>query len=788
MALPVSAAGLPAELTSFVGRQHEVDSVVAAVAAARAVTLTGPGGVGKTRIACRVAGRVTRPTADAGAFVRLDAVTDPRLVVPTVAAGLGLRDDGAAWSVADLCSYLGDSRLLLVVDNCEQVVGEVAAVVHALLEGTARVRVLATSRRPLAVPGEVLVEVSPLPVPSSADPEGDLLAYDAVRLLVERATAGGASVEALAGSTAGLVELSQRLEGIPLAIELAAARLRALGLTQLLDRLDDRQTVLGAGPRAVAERQRTVASTLTWSYDLCTAAEQRAWSQLAVFEGGFGIEAAEHVCADDDPGAPSAFDLVAGLVDQSVLAPEDDGSRVRFRMLQTVRAYGLERLAAAGAELAARERHRDWFRAETAAIRRDWFGPGQTDLLDRLDADVANVRAAMRFSEERGELSAALGMATDLWFSWLSRGSVAEGVDWLTRLLGQLPADADAALRVRAAGALGNLAGLAGDESAMAAALATGAAAGQHTDSPTAAAEALLCAGLLAAVRGQLDEAWDLLSRLLADADTAEPLTTAFTLQVIAAVASLRGDHDAAAAAVQRGLELSGRHGEEWCCQYMLIREGEARLGRGDVAGARQSARHSLAMAADLRHRFGALSAVELLVWCAVGGDEPLLAAELLGALESLWPTVGVAPTGPGPERADYRAAVDSLAEVEPTATEAARASGRRLSYDELVARCLGEPVPVRAPRRPPRAGPAGRLTAREAEVAELVARGLSNRQIADTLVVSPRTAEGHVQRVLDKLGYTSRASIAYWVAERRAAATGSPSSAAPTGSVGSGV
>ncbi len=325
--------GLPPELTSFVGRREQVRQVVDLLARARLVTLTGPGGVGKTRLALRAA-REVAATYDGGVvLVELAGVADPGMVAESVAVP-------------------GDERRLLVLDGCEHLVEACAALVADLLRTVPDLSVLATSRQPLSVQGEHLLVVPPLTLPNADVVDATLSRdiarqYEAVSLFVQRADAAtGAFV--LDTSTVGdVVRLCRRLDGLPLALELAAARLRVLSLRQLVDRLDDRFGLLSAGPRCV-DRQRSLESTVAWSFDLCTPTEQRAWSLLSVLEGGFDLDEAERACASLLAPSTSVLDVVAALVDKSVLRSECDSAQVRYSMLETFRAYGLERSTRSG--------------------------------------------------------------------------------------------------------------------------------------------------------------------------------------------------------------------------------------------------------------------------------------------------------------------------------------------------------------------------------------------------------------------------------------------------------
>ncbi|MER6800112.1 ATP-binding protein, partial [Amycolatopsis mediterranei] len=346
-----SAGNLPAELTSFVGRRHELGEAKRLLATARLVTLTGAGGVGKTRLALRVAADVRRAFPDGVWLVELADVGDPHLVPNTVATAFGLRVTSD--QAAGLAEYLEDKQLLLVLDNCEHVADECATLVAKLLAVSAGLRVLATSRHTLHVEGEHLLHVEPLPVPGDEDAGGGPV--EAVTLFADRAAAVSPGFELTPDNRATVSRICRRLEGIPLAIELAAVRVRVLAVDQVLERLDDRLGLLTSRPAAVQPRRRTLEAAIDWSFELCTPAEQRLWAQASVFPGGFDLDAAEGVCVPAADGG-SALDVVAGLVDKSVLSRQNGtfGRHAWYRMLETVREYGGARLAAGGDEAGVR--------------------------------------------------------------------------------------------------------------------------------------------------------------------------------------------------------------------------------------------------------------------------------------------------------------------------------------------------------------------------------------------------------------------------------------------------
>src|SRR6516225_12050058 len=412
------AGNLPAELTSFVGRRGELAEVRRLLAGSRLVTLTGVGGVGKTRLAVRAAAGLRRAFRDGVWLVQLDQLRDPALVAQAVAGALGLQDRAGYTPAAMLAEYLAGRQLLLVLDNCEHLVDAAAKLADLLLRAAAELRVLATSREALTMTGETVLAVPPLPVPEAGQPltAAELGVVPAVRLFAARAAqvvTGFAVTEANAAAVAGIC---RRLEGLPLAIELAAARTPVLSAEQIEARLGDRLGLLTRGGRARPARQQTLRASIEWSYELCSPAERLLWARCSVFAGGFELDAAEDICADHRLAAGDVLDLLAALADKSILAVEHGEGVARYRLPEVLRECGQECLRESGEDTALRRRHRDWH--EQLARRADtgWLSPQMMDWTARLFREHANVSAAQDFCQaEPGEAEAGLRIALHVW-------------------------------------------------------------------------------------------------------------------------------------------------------------------------------------------------------------------------------------------------------------------------------------------------------------------------------------------------------------------------------------
>ncbi|MGN6335231.1 ATP-binding protein, partial [Mycobacterium sp.] len=415
----VVAQRLPAQLTSFVGRDAEMRDVRDILAQNRLVTLTGAGGVGKTRLAVQIAGSVGGDYADGIWFVDLAPITDPDLVPITAARTFGLPDQPGRSPEKTLLQFIGDRHMLMVLDNCEHLLDATAALISALLAPCQRLTVLATSREPIGVSGEVIWRVPSL----SFD-------RDAALLFSDRAARARPGFTVDDDNVAAVREICRRLDGMPLAIELAAARVRALSPNEILAGLQDRFRLLTGGSRTAVRRQQTLQASVDWSHALLTEPERILFRRLGVFMGGFDLEACREVVCDKDLGTHQVLDVLALLIDKSLVIAESVCGATRYRLLETIRQYAQERLSESVEAIGVRDRHRDHFTAMAAALET----PGDISLellMDQAETDIDNLRAAFAWSRENSDTDSALELATSLQPLWLSRGRLKEGSDWL---------------------------------------------------------------------------------------------------------------------------------------------------------------------------------------------------------------------------------------------------------------------------------------------------------------------------------------------------------------------
>ena len=796
--------GLPGDLSSFIGRELELRDVRRRLGTARLLTLVGTGGVGKTRLALAL---LRGPRADrrgAGAFVDLAALADPDLVPQTVAAQLGVREQPGRPVLATLVDALRRAPLLMILDNCEHLVGACARLADTLLRSCPELRILATSREPLDVAGEVVWRVPSLSLPEAPPRSEQVEDTEAVRLFVERARAALPAFALTEQNARAVADVCRRLDGIPLALELAAAHVPLLSVGQIAERLDDALGLLTRGSRLAPARQQTVRATLDWSYGLLTPPERRLFARLAVFAGGWTLEAAEAVAGTDGLAPRAVLPVLGRLVDQSLVVVEPaPGGPARYRLLEALRQYGLERLAAGGRAPRVRDRHAAYFLALAEQAAPELFGPGAPAAQARLERERDNCRAALRWLVERAATERAQRLVGALGRFWFYRGYLAEGEAWTARVLAMPGAERPTAGRAKAlyaAGAaalgrgdytavetaarearalwralgdaaeegwslflLGFVARLRGDYPAARAFLETGLAASRAAGHGAAEANCLWALAEVAADQGDDREARSLAEAALARA-TAVGWTVGRTVarRVLGTLHLRRGDYPAAEALLSASLADTRRQEARWWTAETLVRLGQLALAQGELGAARAHLAESLALARDLGDRTGAVSALEGLAHLAVVQGAPRYALQLAGAAAAQR-EAGRAPLAPSDRARLERHLVPARRALGARAAEGAWAEGRALPLRPAIDLALAGPPAgpqERAGTRRPTV-----LTPREHEVAGLVARGLTNRQIAAQLVIAEGTAERHVGNILAKLDVATRSQIAAWVA-----------------------
>ncbi|GAA2893034.1 hypothetical protein GCM10010517_57560 [Streptosporangium fragile] len=654
---------LPAEMTTFVGRERQLADARRLLESARLVTLTGVGGVGKTRLALRAATRVARSFPDGVWLADLAPLTEPELLDRAVAEALGVRDQSARPGVDVLVEHLRGKETLLVLDNCEHVVGAVATLTAALLRAAPGLRVLATSRQRLGLPGEHFLRVPPLTVPARDDAGQPLTRYEAVRLLTDRTAASAPDFRITERNRGAVAQLCRRLDGIPLAIELAAVRLGTLSIEEILERLDDRFRLLSDGGSQISPRyHRTLRGVVDWSHDLCTEQERRLWARLSVFSGGFDLAAAETVCSGDGLAREDVMDVLAGLAHKSIVTVTRAGGRTRYRLPETIRQYGRQRLRDLGQDTALRRRHLDHYRALVRRAATDWCGPREVEWLSRLRRELPNLRTALEFSiSEPGEAQAGVEIATNLTRTrcWFFSSTLGEGRHWLGRALALAPCP-PGPLRVSAAALHAWIALFQGDQRAAVAFLADHRDAARRLGDTSAAAVTYIEGAHAMLVRGDA-RAIPMLARARERFRRGGEIGDAHMATMLWAMsAAFFGDRDTAVAAGLEYLADAETRGAAWAYSWALWSRGLMELRHGDLGEAVALFRDSLRRQWAIDDSWGPVWGVEGLAWTAAAAGRHDYAARLLGAAHRLRQSTGVVLAGLRPFR-DAHAEADGL-------------------------------------------------------------------------------------------------------------------------------
>jgi predicted ATPase/DNA-binding CsgD family transcriptional regulator len=751
---------LPAEATSFVGRRRELAELRKKLAGARLVSLVGPGGVGKSRLALRGATDLSRGFLAGAWWVELAEVREPALVANAVLAALDLRDQAGTEPLVLLLGHLRERQLLLVLDNCEHLLEATAALAAEVVRAAPEVRVIATSREPLSAPGEHVLPVPPLELPSTdpAEPLQRLRQNEAVMLFVERAAAASGAFELTAANRGPVADLCRRLDGLPLAIELAAVRTRVLTVEQILGRLSDRFGLLTGGGRAALPRHKTLETAIDWSHELLSAAEQTLLRRLCVFAGKFTLEDVEAVCTSDEVPAGETLELIASLVDKSLVIKEDARGVACHRLHETMREYAARKLRDAHEEEELQERCTDYY--VSAAQRQSPEARFRLpDWLAWMDLEIDNIRSVLRRCLAESDSARGIQLATSLGWFWITRATT-EGVRWLDLLLASGPGNPETlgwSYFIR-----GFLAVLQGDWTAARPALEKAISASRRAAQPVQLANSLAMASIADNMAGDRTSAM----RLLAEADEAaagldDVPAKVSVLQARALGALFEGDSETLKLVSTEGARLSREVGDLYALHMMNLNLGGAALLAGDLEESKARYLESLRIAYRIDDRIGQYYLLAALAHHAAVGGQAKAAAQLLGASEKIRIGAG-ATVMPAMSPIIAQARDTAAAALGRSRFEAELEAGKQLSRESAVNMALGEPV-HHGGEATNGAG-VGLLAKREAEVARLVADGLSNKQIGARLFISERTVDSHVRSILNKLGFNSRAQIAGWI------------------------
>lgn len=694
---PASLTNLPAPPSSFVGRAWEVTEIGNMLATARLVTLTGPGGCGKTRLALEVAAALVEAYPDGVWLVELAALADPRLAPRAVAAALGVGDQASRPLLATLGEFLRSRHLLLVLDNCEHLIAACADLAAALLPACPHLRLLTTSRERLDVAGEYTYLVPSLaaPDPAHLPPLERLATYEAVQLFLERAQARRPEVTLTAANAEAVAAICARLDGLPLAIELAAARVGVLPLEGIAARLDDRFRLLTGGPRTMLPRQQTLWATIDWSYELLLPEEQLVLQRVAVFAGGWTLDAAEGVCAGQEVTDRTVLDLLGGLIDKSLAHMGAADSMGRYRLLETVRAYARERLAASGADERVVRRHAAYYLALAEEAEPALWGTQQAAWFRRLDAEQDNLRAALEWALTHDEAVLALRMAGALWRFWIWHGDYGAWRRLIEAGLARGMA-VPAAVRAKALWAAGWLAQHQGDYESAAALNEENLRLSRQGSDPLAVRHALTGLGMAAGGCGRSADAIPLfqeavdISRALGETQFLAP--SLFNLGLARAEV---GERARARAIIEEALALFREQGEKYIAATAARRLGHLVLGEGECARATVLFQESLRVSRETGHRQGLAESLEGVAAVRGAAGQAEAAGRLFAAADALRDAIDL-PLSPS-DRADlapYLAA--ARARLDGATWDAAWEEGRAMSPERAIAAALGDaPPPV---------------------------------------------------------------------------------------------
>ena len=850
---PAPPGNLPAEPNSFIGRERDLAELVAILGRVRALTLCGPGGIGKTRLAFRLAAMLAPAYPDGVWIADLadadlvaagpsepgetadgqrpggdDSALNDRLV-PLVTAALGIRQEPDRLLPDTLTEALRPRSALLILDTCEHLVQACAELVQRLLAGCPGLRVIATSREPLGVRGEIIWRVPPLGLPPAAardeavtGPDGAALyeaalheaalheaaLCEAVQLFVERAAAVRPGFALDESNLAPVIDICRTLDGVPLAIELAAAWVRALSPEQISGRLADRFELLALGNRAAPPRQQTLRATVQWSYDLLTPAERLLLSRLSVFHG-WSLQMAELVCADEQLPAEGVLDLLRALIDKSLVSLDAElNGAARYRLLDTVRELAAEQAIASGEMPRMRVAHRDCTLALAETIASQAFVRGQPSwpqrvvMYHRVRADRANLQLALACCVQRAEAEEGLRLCDALSGSWLASGDVSEGAGWLDRLLA-IDAVVSPGVRARALAVRAELAfeqldyegavGYAESCLEFSAACEDGNPAGgfrllaltelmsgrpaealAHADAAVAAArqradeweEGISLATRAAAIASQrhfpaAEEAFRQALEVLRDNNG---WGVANVLYGLGRVARAQRDADGAARNFQAALDLYRQIDARPEMARCLAGIGWVALAQGDLAVAAASLSESMRLSLAGGHRLAIARGLQALAALAEASGDLARAVRLAGAAEAVFEAIGSLPSAAAGRRLDRLLGSAGRA-LGAAAVTSLLADGKAMSPQQAVQLAsVAPPGPVTTRVNGYRSG--GQLTDREMEVAFLAARGMSNRGIGQELFITPATAARHIANIFTKLGVSSRAQLVAWIAE----------------------
>ncbi len=803
---------LPVPLTQLIGREHAIDDVLTLLRQSnvRLLTLTGSGGIGKTRLAIQVATELLHDFADGVCFVPLALINDPELVLPTIAQTLGLREKREQSAQEQLHMHLRTQRILLVLDNYEQVEATAPLLVE-ILASCPLLKILVTSRSILHVQGEQEYPVALLALPHPTTNSDILTQYASVALFLDRVRASKPYFQITPANASVIAEICIRLDGLPLAIELAAARLNVLSVEQIAMRLNEAWRLLTSDSKTALPRHQTLRATIEWSYSLLSEQERTLFRRLCVFAGSWTLEAVENICADSEIEEEHVLELLSHLIDKSLLHTQERNGVVRYWMLQLIQQFGQEKLEAGDEAANIRTRHRDWYLwlAEQAAP--ELVGRQQAAWLDSLEVEHDNIRLALRWSLEQREGEKAAGIGVSIWLFWLLRGYLREAQQWLTRTLAELPEPTS--VRAKVLWATGIISGrlgdssratslleeslhmwrILGDKKGIASTLSSiGVGALSHGDYEQAmihfeegfplllevgdtqgAAVALSSLGVIHFYRGNHEQARSLCEESLALCrDVGDVRGIAATLVNLAMMSLERGNYEHAKKLCEESLSLRQQVGDKGGYAHTLAMLGRVAFFQHRYEQATLYYKESLVLRQELEENDGVAAALEGLAGIRAVHRQVRGAITMLSVAEVLRATT-YTTLSPVDRAFKERVLATIRAEMSERDFTATWDEGRSLTPEQALA--FQEPLTLPIAQSPlvhaisaPPLSDANELTAREMEVLRLVAQGLADKEVAGRLMISPRTVQGHVRSIYNKLNINSRSSATRYAIDHK--------------------
>jgi len=767
---PQRKGRLPGVATNFVSRRRELAAARNVLSTSRLVTMTGVSGIGKSRLALRLAMDMRPAFPDGVWLVELAGCDNAELLAETVAVDLEVDHRCASPVVQTLSAFLADKKLLLVLDHCDGLTDACARLIRTLLAAAPRLRVLVTSRNALRLGGERVFPVPPLTVPhlDRLPPATGLSHYGAVRLFAARTAAAQPGFVVDESNWADVAWICRRVDGIPLAIELVAAQLRTMPLRRLVDLLDAHFRLRTKAVDLAASHRLRPQPVIDWHFDLCSPAERQVWKRLSVFTGSCDLAAAEDVCAGEDVRADEVSGIVTSLMDKGIVHRRQDGATnegIRYQLLAPVRQHGLEHRSRSTRRTDPRVRHRDHYLSLVALAGTDWFSSRQVLWGERLRKERDNLRTAIAFClTERDKSPLALRITSTLLHFWLATGQLHEGRYWLDRAIA-----ADLSPTVERADALSAraiLTTLMGDAAQARSSLSEAEELARRLDDRRSQAYTRLGLSLVTANRGDLAGAVILAEQALAGfRDTADLAGAHAALSQLTINASLLGDPRAIGLA-EEGLALRVARQAGRAMPHALWGAAFAAWRRDELRHAAALAQSALRLLRAGNDRLAVALTLKLLAWIAIGQNQHTKAARLLGASSSRWlPTELAVVESQHYTAFDHRCEQGSRRSLGDHQFTIAYHQGAQLGLDQAIGYGLGMPAADRPAPDWTRRHATRSLTPREQQVAELIAQGMRNKDIAATLLIARRTAETHVESILTKLGFSTRAEITAWVA-----------------------